>query len=37
MKTMISAKLQLQTTPAQFAALRATQLAYRDAFQNEYF
>src|ERR1700730_3390094 len=31
MKTMITAKLQLHTAPAQFAALRATQLAYRDA------
>jgi putative transposase len=31
MKTMLTAKLQLHTTPEQFAALRATQLAYRDA------
>src|SRR6266852_2712832 len=31
MKTMITAKLRLQTTPEQFAALRAMQLAYRDA------
>ncbi|QBD82713.1 transposase [Ktedonosporobacter rubrisoli] len=31
MKTVITAKLKLQTTPAQFAALRATQLAYRDS------
>lgn len=31
MKTVIIAKLQLQTTPEQFAALRTTQLAYRDA------
>jgi len=31
MKTMISAKLKLNTTPEQFAQLRATQLAYRDA------
>jgi len=31
MKAMIMAKLKLSTTPAQFAALRATQLAYRDA------
>jgi putative transposase len=31
MKTVITAKLILQTTPAQFQALRATQLAYRDA------
>jgi IS605 OrfB family transposase len=30
-KTTITAKLKLQTTPEQFAALRATQLAYRDA------
>ena len=28
---MMTAKLKLQTTPAQFAALRATQLAYRDS------
>jgi putative transposase len=31
MKTVISAKLKLHTTPEQFAALRATQLAYREA------
>lgn len=31
MKTVITAKLKLQTTPEQFRALRATQLAYRDA------
>src|SRR5229473_1578094 len=31
MKTGITAKLKLHTTPEQFAALRATQLAYRDA------
>ena len=31
MKTVISAKLKLNTTPDQFAQLRATQLAYRDA------
>jgi putative transposase len=31
MKTMLTAKLKLHTTPDQFAALRATQLAYRDA------
>ncbi len=31
MKTVITAKLKLQTTPEQFVALRATQLAYRDA------
>jgi len=31
MKTTLSAKLKLQTTPEQFKALRATQLAYRDA------
>ncbi len=28
---MITAKLKLHTTPEQFQALRATQLAYRDA------
>ncbi len=28
---MITAKLKLNTTPEQFQALRATQLAYRDA------
>src|SRR5437588_1097427 len=31
MKTVISAKLKLNTTAEQFAQLRATQLAYRDA------
>src|ERR1700676_644401 len=31
MKMTLSAKLKLQTTPQQFAMLRATQLAYRDA------
>src|SRR6266852_8576953 len=31
MKTGITAKLKLHTTPVQFAALRATQRAYRDA------
>jgi IS605 OrfB family transposase len=31
MKQVISAKLKLKTSPAQFAALRQTQLAYRDA------
>jgi IS605 OrfB family transposase len=31
MKTTISAKLKLNTTPMQFRQLRATQLAYRDA------
>src|ERR1700680_3785143 len=31
MKQALTAKLKLQTTPEQFAALRATQLAYRDA------
>src|SRR5437588_12122640 len=31
MKAPLTAKLRLQTTPEQFAALRATQLAYRDA------
>ena len=31
MKTVITAKLKLQTNAAQFQALRATQLAYRDA------
>ena len=30
MKTVITAKLKLDTTPEQFAALRRTQLAYRD-------
>ncbi len=31
MKTTLSAKLKLHTTPEQFQALRSTQLAYRDA------
>src|SRR5712692_10186157 len=31
MKTVITAKLKLHTNPTQFQALRATQLAYRDA------
>ena len=31
MKQIISAKLKLHTTPEQFAQLRATQLAYRNA------
>ena len=31
MKQVITAKLKLHTTPEQFAALRTTQLAYRDA------
>src|SRR5947199_249067 len=31
MKTTLSAKLKLHTTPEQFQALRTTQLAYRDA------
>lgn len=31
MKQLITAKLKLQATPQQFKALRATQLAYRDA------
>ena len=31
MKTVITTKLKLHSTPDQFAALRATQLAYRDA------
>jgi len=31
MKQLITAKLKLHTDPAQFAALRTTQLAYRDA------
>src|SRR5438876_6688970 len=38
MKTVITAKLKLHTTPEQFAALRTTQLAYRDAlnFASQY-
>ena len=31
MKQVLSAKLKLKTSPAQFAALRQTQLTYRDA------
>lgn len=31
MKTMLTAKIKLHTTKEQFAALRATQLAYRDS------
>ena len=31
MKQIITAKLKLNTTPEQFAHLRATQMAYRDA------
>src|SRR6266699_6298923 len=31
MKTVITAKLKLQTTPEQFQSLRTTQLAYRDS------
>ena len=31
MRTVLTAKLKLHTTPAQFRALRQTQLAYRDA------
>jgi putative transposase len=31
MKTVMTAKLKLHTTPEQFTALRATQLAYRDS------
>lgn len=34
MKQLISAKLKLHTTPEQFAALRQTQLAYRDALNH---
>jgi putative transposase len=34
MKITITAKLKLQTTPEQFATLRATQLAYRDALNH---
>jgi transposase len=33
MKQIITAKLKLQTDPAQFTALRRTQLAYRDALK----
>jgi len=34
MKTTITAKLKLKTTPQQFAQSRKTQLAYRDAQQD---
>ena len=34
MKQVLTAKLKLVTTPEQFAALRATQLAYRDALNS---
>ena len=34
MKQMLTAKLKLNTTPAQLAALRQTQLAYRDALNS---
>jgi putative transposase len=34
MKQIITAKLKLHTTPAQFQALRTTQLAYRDALNH---
>ena len=34
MKTTLTAKLKLVTTPDQFRALRATQLAYRDALNH---
>ena len=34
MKTTLSAKLKLHTTPEQFKVLRATQLAYRDALNS---
>jgi putative transposase len=34
MKQIITAKLKLQTDPAQFQGLRATQLAYRDALNH---
>ncbi|GHO77859.1 transposase [Ktedonobacter sp. SOSP1-85] len=34
MKTAITAKLKLNTTPEQFKALRATQLTYRDALNS---
>ena len=34
MHTVITAQLKLQTTPTQFRALRATQLAYRDALND---
>ena len=34
MKTTLTAKLKLHTTPEQCAALRATQLAYRDSVKH---
>src|SRR5947209_3340843 len=34
METILTAKLKLHTTPQQFKALRATQLAYRDALNS---
>ena len=34
MKTVITAKLKLNTTASQFQALRTTQLAYRDALNS---
>jgi len=34
MKTVITAKLKLHVIPEQFTALRATQLAYRDALNS---
>ena len=34
MHTVLTAKLKLYTTPDQFRALRATQLAYRDALNH---
>ena len=34
MKQVITAKLKLHTDPSQFAALRATSLAYRDALNH---
>src|SRR5215472_13774540 len=34
MKICVTAKLKVKTTPEQFAALRATQLAYRDALNH---
>lgn len=34
MKQIITAKLKLATTPEQFALLRQTQLAYRDALND---
>ena len=34
MRTVLTAKLKLHATPDQFSALRATQLAYRDALNS---